>query len=113
MGMGIGGITLSTSLVTLFNAVVLGALIYKKVRMDYKSLFTNLFKMCIAGAITLGICFVSAFAFDKFIELPKYVFELCKISTVAVVCFVVYTALNLLFRMEYATELKNRILTKI
>ncbi len=109
MGMGIGGITLSTSLVTLFNAVVLGALIYKKVRMDYKSLFTNLFKMCFAGAITLAVCFVVAYGFDKFVELPKYVFELCKISTVAIVCFAVYTALNLLFRMEYATELKNRI----
>ncbi len=110
MGMGIGGITLSTSLVTLFNAVVLGALIYKKVRMDYKSLFTNLFKMCIAGGITLVVCFAVAYGFDKFIELPKYVFELCKIGTVAAVCFAVYTALNLLFRMEYAQELKNRIL---
>lgn len=112
MGMGIGGITLSTSLVTLFNAVVLGALIYKKVRMDYKSLFTNLFKMCFAGAITLAVCFAVAIGFDKFVELPKYVFELCKISTVAIVCFAVYTALNLLFRMEYATELKNRILKR-
>ena len=109
MGMGIGGITLSTSLVTLFNAVVLGALIYKKVRMDYKSLFTNLFKMCFAGAITLAVCFAVEIGFDKFVKLPKYVFELCKISTVAIVCFAVYTALNLLFRMEYATELKNRI----
>ena len=113
MGMGIGGITLSTSLVTLFNAVVLGALIYKKVRMDYKSLFTNLFKMCAAGFLTLFVCFVVAYGFDKSVELPKYVFELCKISTVAVVCFVVYTVLNLLFRMEYATELKNRILKKL
>ena len=112
MGMGIGGITLSTSLVTLFNAIVLGALIYKKVRMDYKSLFMNLFKMCVAGLITLGVCFVTAYGFDRFVELPKYVFELCKISTVAIVCFAVYTVLNLLFRMEYATELKNRILKR-
>lgn len=110
LGMGIGGITLSTSLVTLFNAVVLGALIYKKVRMDYKSLFKNLFKMCVAGTMTLAVCFAVGFGFDKFIELPKYIFEIAKISTVAVVCFGVYTALNLLFRMEYATELKNRII---
>ncbi len=92
--------------------VILGALIYKKVRMDYKSLFTNLFKMFVAGGITLVVCFAVAYGFDKFIELPKYVFELCKISTVAIVCFGVYTVLNLLFRMEYAQELKNRILTK-
>lgn len=110
LNMGIGGITLSTSLVTLFNAVVLGVLIYKKVKMDYKNLFANLLKMCIAGGITLGICFGVAYGFDKFIELPKYVFELCKISTVAIICFAVYTLFNLLFRMEYAQELKNRIL---
>lgn len=109
MGMGIGGITLSTSLVTLFNAVILGALIYKKIRMDYRSLFTNLFKMCIAGGITLIICFVTAHEFDKYIELPKYIFELCKILTVATISSVVYIYLNLLFKMEYATELKNRL----
>lgn len=113
LGMGIGGITLSTSLVTLFNATVLGALIYKKVRMDYKSLFTNLFKMCVAGVISFGICFACAFAFDKFIELPKYVFEIVKISTVAIVCIGTYVSLNLLFKMEYATELSNRLLNKI
>ena len=48
MGFGIGGITLSTSLVTLFNACVLGILIVKKMRMNYRELFINLFKMIIA-----------------------------------------------------------------
>ena len=43
MGFGIGGITLSTSLVTLFNACVLGILIVKKMRMNYRELFINLF----------------------------------------------------------------------
>jgi putative peptidoglycan lipid II flippase len=108
MHMGIGGITLSTSLVTLFNACVLGLLITKNLKMDYKTLFKNLFKMCIAGVVAFGFCFVVAFLFDKFIELPKYVFELTKITSVAIVCFVVYTSLNLVFKMEYATELLLR-----
>jgi putative peptidoglycan lipid II flippase len=108
MHLGIGGITLSTSLVTLFNACVLGILITKKLKMDYKNLFKNLFKMCVAGTLTLGICFVVAIGFDKFVELPKYVFELTKITTVAVVCFVIYTALNLMLKMEYARELLLR-----
>ena len=112
MNMGIGGITLSTSLVTLFNACVLGYFINKKIKMDYKSLFINLVKMCFAGVITLGVCLVVAFGFDKFVELPKYVFEFTKISSVALVCFITYTALNLIFKMEYASELKNRLLNK-
>lgn len=113
MGMGIGGITLSTSLVTLFNACVLGALIYKKVKMDYKGLFTNLFKMCVAGVITLGICYGVAVGFDKYIHLSKVLFEMVKIGTVAVVCFGVYTVLNLVFKMEYARELNDRLLNKL
>ena len=47
MHFGIGGITLSTSFVTLFNAVVLGIFITKKMKMDYKSLFLNLLKMTV------------------------------------------------------------------
>ena len=112
MHMGIGGITLSTSLVTLFNACVLGAFIYKKVRMDYKGLFTNLLKMCIAGGITLGICYATALAFDEFIHLPKTLFEMVKITSVGTVCLGIYTALNLMFKMEYAKELSNRLIAK-
>lgn len=113
LGMGIGGITLSTSLVTLFNACVLGGLIYKKVRMDYKSLFTNLLKMCIAGIVTIAVCFGAAFCFDKFIELPKIFFEIAKITTVGIVCLVIYTGINLSLKMEYARELSERLMRKI
>ena len=113
MHMGIGGITLSTSLVTLFNACVLGALIYKKVRMDYKSLFTNLLKMCVAGIITIAVCLGTALCFDKFIELPKMLFEITKITSVGIICVVIYTGLNLLLKMEYAEELSSRLINKI
>ena len=112
MHMGIGGITLSTSLVTLFNACVLGALIYKKVRMDYKGLFTNLLKMCIAGGITLAVCYATALGFDQFINLPKALFEMVKIASVGCVCIIIYTALNLMFKMEYAKELSDRLVNK-
>ena len=113
MHMGIGGITLSTSLVTLFNACVLGALIYKKVRMDYKSLFKNLLKMCVAGGVTIGVCFATAIWFDSFVHLPKMVFEMVKIASVGAICLIVYTGLNLIFRMEYAKELSDRLMSKL
>ena len=113
MHMGIGGITLSTSLVTLFNACVLGALIYKKVKMDYKGLFKNLLKMCIAGGITIGVCFATAIWFDSSVQLPKMVFEMVKIASVGAICLIVYTGLNLIFRMEYAKELSDRLISKL
>jgi putative peptidoglycan lipid II flippase len=110
---GIGGITLSTSLVTLFNACVLGVLIIKKMDMDYKSLFKNLFKMIVSGIIALGICYLCAFEYDKYVHLAKIPFEIIKITIIAIVCLVVYVPLNLLFKMEYAGELFNRIVGKI
>lgn len=113
MHMGIGGITLSTSLVTLFNACILGALIYKKVRMDYKGLFKNLLKMCVAGGITIGVCFATAVWFDSFVHLPKMAFEMAKIVSVGAICLIVYTGLNLVFRMEYAKELSDRLMSKL
>ncbi len=36
--MGIAGITLSTSFITLFNATLLGLLMYKRIRLDYKNI---------------------------------------------------------------------------
>ena len=102
--MGIGGITLSTSLVTLFNACLLGILISKKIKMDYGILFKNFAKMCIAGLITFAVCFFVSFEFDNIIHLPKYVHELTKISLVAILCLGIYIPLNLLFKMDYAKE---------
>lgn len=113
MHFGIGGITLSTSLVTLFNACVLGLFITKKMDMDYKSLFINLLKMVVAGVITGGICYLCAFEFDKFVHLAKVPFEIIKITFIAIVCMIIYIPLNLLFKMEYAGELFNRLSAKL
>lgn len=113
MHFGIGGITLSTSLVTLFNACVLGMFITKKMDMDYKSLFINLLKMVVAGVITGGICYLCAFEFDKFVHLAKVPFEIIKITFISVVCMIIYIPLNLLFKMEYAGELFNRLSAKL
>ncbi len=110
---GIGGITLSTSLVTLFNACMLGILMSKKIKMDYGVLFKNLLKMCIAGLITFILCLAAAVAFDKFIELPKYVFEIVKITVVGVICLGTYIWLNLLLKMDYAKELFDRVYSKL
>lgn len=112
MHFGIGGITLSTSLVTLFNACVLGILITKKMKMDYKSLFVNLLKMVASGGITGVVCWLCAAEFDKIVHLSKIPFETIKILFIAIVCLLVYIPLNLALKMEYANELFNRLSAK-
>lgn len=114
IGNGVGGITLSTSLVTLFNAIVLGILISKKIKLDYKSLFKNFGKMLIAGVITLVLCLLIAAWYDKvLIGLNPKLFETSKIIIIGLICFALYVALNLAFKMDYAIELKERLIGKI
>ncbi len=111
LNMGIAGITLSTSLITLFNAVLLGVLISKKIKLNYKPLFKNLFKMLVAGAVAYISCF-EILPLINLLDLPKYCFELVKIIIALVLCFGVYVPLNIVFRMEYATDLYIRLREK-
>ena len=108
LDMGIAGITLSTTFVTLFNAVFLGLFIHRKIKLDYKSLFINLGKMLLAGALTLGICWAIGVEFNN-ISLPKYVFETVKIVSIMLLTAIIYGGLNLLLKMDYAQELVKRI----
>ncbi len=80
--------------------------------MDYKSLFKNFLKMSVAGVVAGIVCYFAAGQIDKLIQLPKIPFELLKISIIAFICLVVYVPLNLLMRMEYASELFNRLKSK-
>lgn len=113
IGGGIGGITLSTSLVTLFNASVLGFLMKSKIRLDYKGLFKNFAKMAIAGVITLFVCYFGAVWFDNNIHWPLKLFEISKILSILTLCLVCYVYLNLALKMEYALELKDRFIGKM
>lgn len=114
MHMGIGGITLSTSLVTLFNACVLGLLIKKKIKMDYKDLFTNFAKMAVAFFVTLFVCFCMGLWFDNSYScLNVKLFAVSKIAFIGVLCLVFYIYLNLLYKMDYAIELRDRFINKL
>ena len=80
--------------------------------MDYGILFKNLFKMCVAGVITLALCLIASAGFDQFITLPKYVFELVKIIVIGTLCLAIYVPLNLVLKMDYANELFERVKNK-
>lgn len=113
IGTGIGGITLSTSLVTLFNATVLAILLKRKIRLDYRGLFKNFAKMALAGLITFAICYFAAIWFNSSVNLSLKMFEITKILSIGTLCFALYIYLNLFFKMEYALELKTRLIGKI
>lgn len=115
MGMQIGGITLSTSLVTLYNAVGLGVLMHKKISLDYKDLFINLAKMIFVGFIVLGISYFTAQILGYVLadSMSRVMFEFVRIVVVSLVLSVTYIVLSLGFKVGYVDEVKERILAKI
>lgn len=115
LAIGIGGITLSTSLVTLFNATLLGTLIKNKIKMNYRELFGNLWKMFLAAVATFVVCYFAGLWFNMALKgvLPNYVFEISKILSIALICCVTYIILNLALKMQYVYDLKDRLVAKV
>ena len=110
--LGIGGITLSTSLVTLINGLWLGLLIKKKMSMNYGLYFKNIMKMTVISLFTYFVCLQVYKLWDKFF-LPSMVALIFKIILITFVCAVVYSLLAALFRIPYVFELYGRVKGKI
>lgn len=105
--LGIGGITLSTSIVTLFNATLLGILILRKMDMDYKIFFKNLFKMLFASILTYIVCIViyKLWDIDKSM---RFVLAL-KTSIMVIISFITYMIFAYFLRIKYVKELLGRM----
>lgn len=110
--LGIGGITLSTSFVTLINGFWLGLLIKKKLKMDYGVYFTNLFKMFVISVITYFACFEVYKIWDKFVE-PTQIALIAKIVIISLICIILYCLLAAVFKIPYVFELWGRAKDKI
>ena len=109
--LGIGGITLSTSFVTLVNGFWLGLLIKKKMSMDYDIYFKNMFKMIAISVVTYFVCLGIYKVWDNHFE-PTQLLLLAKIILITAVCAVVYCILAAVVRIPYMFELFDRLKSK-
>ncbi len=105
--LGIGGITLSTSLVTLWNAIILGCLIRKKMSFGLRKYFVDLTKMFFISILTYLVCLVF-YNLIISLNLPLII----NLFVMLLIICLVYGILVLLFKVEYAYELLNRIKAK-
>lgn len=105
--LGIAAITLSTSLVTLFNATLLGCILLKRINLDYKIYFKNLAKMVSAAILAFSINFV----IYKFwnIENPSWFMLAFKTFGIFALSMITYVAFAAMFKIEYVGELIERI----
>ncbi len=110
--LGIGGITLSTSFVTLINGFWLGLLIKKKMSMDYGIYFKNLFKMAVISIATYYVCLGAYKLWDKHFE-PTQMLLIIKIVLITLLCAVVYSVFAAIVRIPYVFELYGRAKGKL
>ncbi len=112
--LGIGGIMLSTTLVTLFNAILLGMLIRnKKIYLNYTGFLKPIGKMLLAALISLGICIGLNQIFIVVHPETSWLFLFFKLSILFVIGGLSYFALTLLFKLSIAKQLVIKLLTKL
>ena len=107
MNFGIGGITLSTTLVTLVNATLLGLMLRKKMDMRFKIYFKNLFKTAMAAGLTYVICL---FVY-KLVPLDYTNWFTVAIKTVVLLILscIIYVIFAYLFKVEFIKEVAIKI----
>ena len=103
--LGIAAITLSTSLVTLINAMLLGIIMMKRIDLGYKKYFKNLFKMLCAAILAFSLNYI----LYKFWIAPNWILLLIKTVSIFVLSMITYIIFALIFRIEYVGELIERI----
>lgn len=108
---GIYGIAISTTLITLLNAVLLGCLIKRKIDFKYGPLLFDLFKILTATFISALVAYFIYSAYDIFVPWSVF-FGIIKISLVTVISFVVYISTAYLLKIEYVGDFGRRIIKR-
>ncbi len=109
--LGIAAITLSTSLVTLFNATILGILLLKRIDLGYKKYFINLTKMVTAALLAFGLNYILYINWK--IQDTTWTMLAVKTFVIFALCMATYIIFAAIFKIEYVGELIERIRTYI
>ncbi len=105
--LGIAAITLSTSLVTLINAILLGCILLKRINLDYKIYFKNLFKMILAAVCAFSISFIVYKMWT--LTNPTWIMLATRTFFIFILSMVIYIMFAVLFKIEFVGELIERI----
>lgn len=111
--MGINGIALSTTIITLINGTLLAILIRKKISIGYKVFLKQIRNIILCAVITFAVGYCISIGLDK-ILINNFVFKLVKVIVVFVSSLVCYISIsNYVFKVEYLADVKEKILAKI
>ncbi|MBQ4124189.1 murein biosynthesis integral membrane protein MurJ [bacterium] len=105
--LGIAAITLSTSLVTLFNASLLGLILLKKINLEYKLYFKNLFKMVFAAIIAFSLNYILYRLWN--IDSSNWFSLATRTFGIFTLSMITYIGMSLILKIEFVGELFERI----
>lgn len=105
--LGIGGITLATTLVTLINGIWLGILVKKKIDMEYSVYFKNIFKTGIAALITYFVCLLIYNSIFVLNYTNRFAVA-AKAGIILLLCGIIYTIISYVLKVEFIKEITER-----
>ena len=112
--LGIGGIMLSTTLVTIFNATLLALLFRKKrVSLNYKGFAKPLGKMLAATILSAIFCLGANQIFTILHPELTWVFLLIKLSVLFIIGGISYFIFTLLLKLSVAKQLAHKLLSRL
>lgn len=109
--LGIGGITLSTTFVTLINAILLAFLLRKKIDLKYREFISPLTKITAVTVIMALIVVVAGLFWDKYFVYSK-LFVSIKLCILSVVAMVLFFVLSTIFKIPYYNDILVKLKLK-
>ena len=110
--LGIGAITLSTTIVTGVNAMLLASFIRKKINLDYRKLRTPVLKITIATLIMSIIAFLTKLGLDKIMP-DSFIFLTGKLCIYLIVSVTVYFWACIVLRLQVANQVMDKVKSKL
>lgn len=111
--LGIGGVNLSTTLVTLLNMVLLTILLRRKVKdIGLRKIIIPTLKITIASFLMGGVCYILNCLWVLYLPTTN-VYLIIKLITIAIIGFSFYGITTIILGIEETKNLLNRFLKKI
>ena len=111
--LGIGGIMLSTTLITIFNATMLSLLIkFKNISLNYRAFSMPLLKMFLATSISAGICISLNNLLINLHPEATWLFLFAKLAIIFLVGGLCYFILAILLKLSIAKQVASKLLSR-
>ena len=109
--MGINGLALSTTIITLINGTLLALIIRKRISIGYKHFAKQLAKILICAGMAFVIGEFVNVLLIKFLA-DTFILKIVKVSIVFLISLITYIAFSNIFKIEYVNDVKEKLIAK-